>query len=136
MTSSVSPHIIEKLTKNKSNIDVEIVFGERDRGCAGLGICKIVIADQMSQSQKLDCKVTLCNLSIWEPITKKLLIEVRKDRICKNQEARFFFSHYFTVNEKYELSEELCASFGASSLSIRKGIYPILEFKDKFIILF
>lgn len=117
------------IRSNEQWLPVNIVLGMPQRNCQYHGICRIELDDLE------DC---YCPRRVGADIRLldgQLEIRFRKGRMAESLQKQHFASGHFIVLTDYTLPEPLVVLFGASPV-IRRGLYPIRETEDYYLVYF
>ncbi len=112
----------------------EVMFGSPNRNCAGAGICKVFAptAQEMSSRGNCSCKRAIALVSA----TPGRALEFRfvRQSMCRNVIKQQFGQGVFVVEDPFEFHHNHWLK-GAQRI-IQAGIYPVLESKDYFTVVF
>lgn len=114
---------------NEQWLPVNIVLGMPQRNCQYHGICRIELDDleDCHCPERVGAGIRLCN--------GQLEIRFRKGRMAELFHEQHFASGYFIVLTDYPLPEPIATLFTATPV-IRRGVYPIRETEDYYLVYF
>lgn len=120
-----------KVNPARIRLKSEIVFGSLSTGCRGAGVCKVVPARVATNDWKC------LHATAWVSITsdQKIRFSFIKSTLTQQMIRRYFSWHLFQVFEPYPMplfiEKKLKA---ANNLTIRPGIYTVIETPSSLII--
>jgi hypothetical protein len=107
----------------------EVVFGVLEKGCRGLGVCKLLPV----QSLKPSCSTA--KAIIDTPEEGVIRFHFNAKILCARLKDYQFANDFFTVEADFELPDFIRTRLGLDTKHIKKGLYPI-EKKQNYITVF
>lgn len=103
-------------------IKSDIILGSPSAGCQGVGICRVMLHDEMIQCK---CPKVAAWLSVGA--NGKLRISFLKSAMRSDYIRQHFGWNLFQVHEPYALPRRITRSLGLAPTSILPGVFQVLE---------
>ncbi len=105
-----------------SVITAEVEFGRPNRGCDGVGICKITVEPAVADHQGKKCKRFKGEFYQRE---NTLIIRFRRSSLCPGLFRTQFRRDYFLIEEPVDIPAAMQRQLGNLPAKIRPGRYLI-----------
>jgi hypothetical protein len=108
-------------------INFQVQIGRKSCNCCGFGICHFTISS-VRWNQTSASKTSVNPQEAFGTATieaGKLKLVIPKDAMTRETASKCMSGEFFTVEEDFDLSKDVCKELGISSYTIKKGKYRI-----------
>jgi hypothetical protein len=103
-------------------IKSDIILGSPSAGCQGVGICRVMLHDEMILCK---CPKQLAWITVGP--NRKLRVNFLKSDLSPDQIQQHFSWNLFQVQEPYALPRRITRALGIPPTSIAPGVFPVWE---------
>lgn len=106
----------------QSAIKSDIILGSPSAGCQGVGICRVMLHDEMIQ-----CKCPKVTAWLSVGANRKLRVSFLKSTMTSDYIQQHFGFQLFQVQEPYALPRRITRALGMPATTITSGVFPVWE---------